>query len=444
MLRWIAQAATRSFYRLRVEGPRPPKTGPVLLLANHPNSLFDPALVLATAGRRVRFLAKAPLFEDKRVAWLVNAAGAIPVYRKADDPAAMGGNDSMFRAVDEALASADAIGLFPEGRSHSEPSMSALRTGAARMALSAASRLGGDFPIVPVGLVFRAKETFRSSAAVVFGSPIAWADLADRGPQDREAVRELTQRIHGELRRVTINLEAWCDRPLVEGAVEVWNTERGDGPLVDIREEERVRRIAIATDLLEHTRASGNADGKALVERLRRHLERLEVFGLTPRSLLSRTRARVAAAWVARRLYLIGLPMLLVAALGWLLFRPPNYLTGWIAARTSPNQTELATHKLVLGFLLNALWLLLWGALAGAALGLWWSLGVFLAMPSIGALGAWVRQRWKGALHDARRFMFLRSRRELVTSLRESQGLLAEELDALVASRMTGSSSGPA
>ena len=47
------------------------KTGPVLLVANHPNSLFDPALVLATAGRRVRFLAKAPLFDDWRVAWIV-------------------------------------------------------------------------------------------------------------------------------------------------------------------------------------------------------------------------------------------------------------------------------------------------------------------------------------------------------------------------------------
>ncbi|MEM6706794.1 MAG: 1-acyl-sn-glycerol-3-phosphate acyltransferase [Acidobacteriota bacterium] len=435
MLRWIAQAATRSFYRLRVEGPRPPKTGPVLLVANHPNSLFDPALVLATAGRRVRFLAKAPLFDDWRVAWIVKSAGAIPVYRRVDDPAAMGGNDSMFRAVEEALEAGSAIGLFPEGRSHSEPSMSELRTGAARMALAAAKKTGRGFPIVPVGLVFRSKEVFRSSAAVVMGSPVEWADLAGRGAEDRDAVRELTGRIDEELRRVTVNLETWQDRPLVEGAVEIWSTERGDGPRVEATEEERVRRLAIATDLLRSARESGDVPTKLLVERLREHVDRLERFSLTPRSLLSRTQARVAAAWAARRLYLLGLPMLLFAALGWLLFRIPNSLTGRLAARTSPNETELATHKLVLGLLLNAFWLLLWCVAVGLAFGLWWTLGVAAALPVIGSLGSWVRQRWQGALDDARRFVFLRSRGDLVSSLRAAQSDLAEELEALVASR---------
>lgn len=127
----IARLAAAVFYRARYAGDRVPATGPALLVANHPNSLLDPTLVVAAAQRPVRFLAKAPLFSDRKIGWLVKAAGAIPVYRRADDPAQMNRNEDAFRAVWEALGSGSAVGIFPEGTSHSEPSMAPLRTGAA-------------------------------------------------------------------------------------------------------------------------------------------------------------------------------------------------------------------------------------------------------------------------------------------------------------------------
>ncbi len=67
----VSRLAARTFYRLEVAGERVPGAGPALLVANRPNSLLDPALVSAAAGRPVRFLAKAPLFADARVGWLV-------------------------------------------------------------------------------------------------------------------------------------------------------------------------------------------------------------------------------------------------------------------------------------------------------------------------------------------------------------------------------------
>jgi glycerol-3-phosphate O-acyltransferase/dihydroxyacetone phosphate acyltransferase len=75
----IAKLAARVYYRIRFGGAPVPATGPVLLVANHPNSLLDPTLVVASAGRPVRFMAKAPLFSDRKIGWLVRAAGAIPV-----------------------------------------------------------------------------------------------------------------------------------------------------------------------------------------------------------------------------------------------------------------------------------------------------------------------------------------------------------------------------
>ena len=60
----VANAALRVYYRLHRGGVTVPRTGPVLLVANHPNSLLDPAMVALAARRPVRFLAKATLYTD--------------------------------------------------------------------------------------------------------------------------------------------------------------------------------------------------------------------------------------------------------------------------------------------------------------------------------------------------------------------------------------------
>ena len=173
----LGRLAAHIYYRVRFTGPAIP-AGPVLLVANHPNSLIDPTLVVAAGSRPVRFLAKAPLFADRKTSWMVKAAGAIPVYRRSDDPTQMSRNEDAFRAVFDVLASGAVVGVFPEGVSHSEPGMVPLKTGAARIALGAAAQLGQVISIVPVGLSFRAKEIFRSDAFVVRGFPVAWGDLA--------------------------------------------------------------------------------------------------------------------------------------------------------------------------------------------------------------------------------------------------------------------------
>ena len=84
-------------------------------------------LVTAAADRPLRWLAKAPLFDERLVGPLVRATGSIPVYRRQDDPDLVERNASVFEAVHYALAGGAAVGIFPEGLSHSEPSLARLR-----------------------------------------------------------------------------------------------------------------------------------------------------------------------------------------------------------------------------------------------------------------------------------------------------------------------------
>lgn len=424
----VARLASRIYYRVRDAGAPVPANGPVLLVANHPNSLLDPTLVVAAAGRPVRFLAKAPLFTDAKIGWLVKAAGAIPVYRRSDDPALMARNEDAFRAVFDALAGGAAVGIFPEGISHSEPSLAPLKTGAARIALGAAAIVGRSFPIVPVGLSFREKDIFRSDALVVRGAPLSWDDLADRGAEDGEAVRELTSRIDLALRAVTLNLESWEDRPLVECAVRIWEAERGEPS----REAERVSRLELTTRVLADVRARNDTAGLALAEDVRRYDQRLKRLGLRPSDLLADVRATRGVRWAARRLHLL-MPFGMVLALsGAVLFWVPYRLTGFIVDRFRLEEDVRSTWKLLVGAVLYLVWLILLIVASGVALGWTGALLSAVLVPAVAIGGLKVREQWRASWSDAQRFFLLRAREDLVRSLVARQRLLAERFHTML------------
>lgn len=456
----LSRLMARTFYRLGTAGERVPATGPVLLVANHPNSLLDPALVVAAAGRPVRFLAKAPLFTDPRVGWLVRAVGSIPVYRRVDDPSAVGRNHEMFRAVHAALADGSAVGIFPEGTSHNEPSLAPLKTGAARIALGAAPVIGGAFPIVPVGLCYRNKDRFRSEALVLVGKPVVWDDLAaaavadagggeegghrpvephgeaaacigtataatHAGP-DPEAVRELMRRIDAALREHTVNLERWEDAPLVEWAQEIYVAEFE----ADEAPGAWAVRVREAAETLARLRRSGDASWTVVAHDVVRHGRLLESLGLRPGGLRLAPRATTAITWTLRQLsyFVVGAPL---AALGMATFFVPYRLTGVIEAHSRPDVDRRSTYKALYGALLHLGWILGLGAAVGWALGWAVGLGLLFGLPVLGLVTLAIRERWADAKANARRFLLLRGRRSLHERLRARQREIAERLRKL-------------
>ena len=399
----------------------------MLVVANHPNSLLDPMVVMAAARRRLRFLAKAPLFSDAKVGWLVRAAGSIPVYRRADDPGQVARNDEMFRAVHAALAGGDAVALFPEGLSHSEPSLAPLRTGAARIALGAAASLGRAFPIVPVGLTFRRKDVFRSDALAVVGRPVAWDDLATRDADDPEAVRALTERIDAALRELTINLAHWRDEPLVATALRVWEAER-EAPFDPA---ERVARTRVVTAILAEVRERDDADGLQLADEVARHGRRLARLGLRPADLTAPVGTSRAVGWALARLPLVMPLWAALAVAGWLLFAAPYRATGMLVARFPLETDTRSTWKLMLGAVVYAAWVVLLAVTATLAWTPIAGLVTLVAVPLVGMAGLLVRERWRGSWRDARRWLLLRSRRSLVDGLRATQRELGHRLERL-------------
>lgn len=209
----VISIALRLFFRrIEVVGVEAvPHSGPLLFVLNHPNGLVDPALVFVSLPRRVSFLAKSTLFDNAFGAFVLRTLEILPVHRMIDAGAKLESNFSTFENCFELLRSGRCIAIFPEGVSHDEPQLQKIKTGAARIAFGAVS--GPDpaigLKIVPVGLYYTSKTSFRSEALIRYGEifGVEPIELDANGEPPRDAVAALTTKIEDSLREVTLNVE---------------------------------------------------------------------------------------------------------------------------------------------------------------------------------------------------------------------------------------------
>ena len=160
---------------------RIPSSGPVLLAASHHNALVDALIAVWVSPRRLTLTAKATLMDNVFLAPLLSLAGVVPLRRAADEkkkaPAGTvdpSRNASAFESLLAALDNEDAILIFPEGKSHSEPSLAPLRTGVARIALEARDTRGIEqLTIVPLGINFEDKGNPGTAVLAEIGEPLS-------------------------------------------------------------------------------------------------------------------------------------------------------------------------------------------------------------------------------------------------------------------------------
>lgn len=144
LIRWLISPLLRPIVNTKLNGMHHiPRKGAVILAANH-LSHVDPIMVIASARRPVRYLAKDGHFKNAATAIVMRATGQIETKRSE------GGNDALTNAADVLEAGA-ALGIFPEGTRSKRTEAPFLLPGK-----SGVARLAASFPhavVVPIALV---------------------------------------------------------------------------------------------------------------------------------------------------------------------------------------------------------------------------------------------------------------------------------------------------
>jgi 1-acyl-sn-glycerol-3-phosphate acyltransferase len=376
---------------------RVPPAGAVLLCINHPNNFIDSLLVGGAVGRKVHYLATAALFRNPLVGRFLRACGAIPVYRRQDDPDKMDRNLDAFEACFRAFREGRLVAIYPEGTTHAEVRVQRIKTGAARIALGYEAERPGELLVIPVGLNFDARKSFRGRVLVSFGSPVAVTPYLDAYRADPvKAVEALTDAIQWGMEAEVVHVARIDESRLVSAVQELYRGEL-------VRELVSERGLAERQiDLVRLSRAiadSINYFKDHEPERVERIWQRIQSY----RALLAEyhvkdeaVHARLERGRPRRRLRLtwqviVGLPVFVYGAVVNFL---PYWIPRWVARGMSRKETDYATWRFLTAMLVLplfwALEILVVGRLAGAA-----AAAVFaLSLPISGVLAY---RYWVGA-----------------------------------------------
>lgn len=183
--RLIGRYCFRPAFRVRIQGRnRVPRTGPVLLIANH-SSMLEPPLIFGMLPRRSVFLVKEEMFTGV-VGWFLRRIGQVPVRRGEPDRTPL-------LTMARVLREGGLVGVFPEGTRGAGDVTTAER-GAAWLA-----RAGGRVTVVPVATrgtrpPADGRRRFRPRVDVLVGEPFP----IEVG-KGRAGLEEATERLRGEL-----------------------------------------------------------------------------------------------------------------------------------------------------------------------------------------------------------------------------------------------------
>jgi glycerol-3-phosphate O-acyltransferase / dihydroxyacetone phosphate acyltransferase len=422
---WI----NRFFRRILIQGSENIPKGAVLFAINHPNNLIDTLLVAYAIDRKVHYLATASLFRNKLLSLFLSNMGVIPVYRKQDDPGHSEKNVSAFEACYAVLKNGGAIGIYPEGVTHAEPRIRQIKTGAARIALEAENRFHSGICIVPVGLNYSARKSFRSEVWIQIGQPLQVASYVSRDlVQPGSSVEELTADLQRALANQTRNVEVPDLDRLVRQIDELYRSELVEEFGLEKRPIDNLRLSQRMIDGIHYFNRNDPARLAAIAQHVQSYQDKLDRAHLEDRMLkqLSGNAVSYRNFLIRCILLIAGFPFAIWGTLNHFL---PYRISRWISRKIAKRETDYATARIVSSVLLYPLFY---------ALQIKWTLNRYgwitaliygSTLPTFGAFAYYYWEKFRILRSDLRLFYVLITRKNLVRQLQKRREKLISEMD---------------
>ena len=107
--------------------------GPLLIIANHPNSFLDAIIIGAQYQRPIHFLARGDVFSKKHHRFLLGLLNMIPVYRLREGKQHLHLNEYAFKESVRLLKKGEAVLIFIEGTCINSHELQPFKKGATRI-----------------------------------------------------------------------------------------------------------------------------------------------------------------------------------------------------------------------------------------------------------------------------------------------------------------------
>lgn len=158
--------------------------GPLIVIANHPNSFLDAIIIGSRFDRPVHFLARGDAFTKSWHNRLLRMMNMIPVYRMSEGRENLPLNQEAFEACRQILARGGTVLIFIEGICINSHELQPFKKGAARIAMENAAVPG--LQVLPVGIAYSALRQTGSIVQLAVGSAITVNSLLPYGDEAKD------------------------------------------------------------------------------------------------------------------------------------------------------------------------------------------------------------------------------------------------------------------
>ena len=428
ILKFIIGVGIRLYYsEIRINNKMYLKSSgrPMIVVANHPNTLMDAWVIGMVCNQPIYYMAKATLFDSSFKLKLLRGLNMIPINRKGEGTIKGVDNEDSLSECYKVLAEGKTLVIFPEGTSYKERILRKLKTGTARIALETEKRNNWslDLQIVAVGLNYSQQERFRSDILIDIDKPrsvLEYKEEYENNP--REASQRLTSSIRKRLENVLVTVESQDEELLVEQIYKVMNTKYAGTEKGVNKEVKEMKEITRRLDEIKILQPWLLEDIKTKIKSINWKLDKMHVradfLDKKFRSLAFFRQMMISAVFV-----LIALPL----ALFGVIHNVFQYLfADWLVPKISTDVEYFAPLAILVGIVLYPF------IYAGFTIGAyylfdpnWYLLVIYiLLMPLSGLFTYWFSKYLKNVSYQWQYMLLLVDRKQTLKELQQEKSRL--------------------
>ncbi len=306
--------------------------GPLIIIANHPNTMMDAWIIAQSISQPIYFMAKGTFFNTPLKRRILNSLGMIPINRPIDNKTNGVDNNASFEACYKVLEEGKTLVVFPEGNSMMERQLRALKSGTARIALEVEQRNAGklNLKVVPIGIFYSQGEKFRSSVMLTVEKGLFVNDLLEEYAENQSAAsKKLTSRFRQHLERVLVTTDSLEQEKLIDDVYDIVKDDKSKASV-----ESRVEYLKQISDRIEE------------IQLLRPYLIE-EIQSLVNQIQWQTDKLKIRQDFMSKRFTMSSYTLQLLFSVIYAIVGFPVFLFGFVHSIVPFKSTDLLMPKLI-------------------------------------------------------------------------------------------------